>query len=221
LVSLQLYDQYFLASSMDGSIKLYDNRQIQHGAVQSYEGHVNSHTRIQLAIDQYERFVASGGEDGKVRTWSIKSGELLLEDKISNGSIPTACWDSGECVHSFTECQERFSMKEKVTTTKNLGVPILDNRAKMNGKVEKFWPVVGWINHQYVPLQLRVIFHSLVAFGWGINVFLESASKVYDINQSLRQQRTSVALSSSLHGFVNELQQFHYVFLAPNVAVLL
>ncbi|GAB2210449.1 hypothetical protein Droror1_Dr00015715 [Drosera rotundifolia] len=66
-----------------------------------------------------------------------------------------------------------------------------------------FWPVVGWINHQYVPLQLRVIFHSLVAFGWGINVFLESASKVYDINQSLRQQRTSVALSSSLHGFVN------------------
>ncbi|GAB2234452.1 hypothetical protein Droror1_Dr00003706 [Drosera rotundifolia] len=95
LVSLQLYDQYFLASSMDGSIKLYDNRQIQHGAVQSYEGHVNSHTRIQLAVDPYERFVASGGEDGKVRTWSIKSGELLLEDKISNGSIPTACWDSG------------------------------------------------------------------------------------------------------------------------------
>ncbi|GAB2232595.1 hypothetical protein Drorol1_Dr00011637 [Drosera rotundifolia] len=95
LVSLQLYDQYFLASSMDGSIKLYDNRQIQHGAVQSYEGHVNSHTRIQLAVDPYERFVASGGEDGKVRTWSIKSGELLLEDKISNGSIPTACWDFG------------------------------------------------------------------------------------------------------------------------------
>ncbi|KAH7545720.1 hypothetical protein FEM48_Zijuj01G0123600 [Ziziphus jujuba var. spinosa] len=31
-----------------------------------------------------------------------------------------------------------------------------------------FWPVVGWINHQYVPLQFRVIFHSLIAFGWGI-----------------------------------------------------
>ncbi|KAK1567919.1 hypothetical protein Q3G72_018072 [Acer saccharum] len=26
-----------------------------------------------------------------------------------------------------------------------------------------FWPVVGWINHQYVPLQFRVIFHSAVA----------------------------------------------------------
>ncbi|MBA0623390.1 hypothetical protein Godav_008859 [Gossypium davidsonii] len=32
----------------------------------------------------------------------------------------------------------------------------------------RFWPVVGWINHQYVPLQFRVIFSSLVAFCWGI-----------------------------------------------------
>lgn len=31
-----------------------------------------------------------------------------------------------------------------------------------------FWPVVGWINHQYVPLQFRVIFHSAVAMCWGI-----------------------------------------------------
>ncbi|KAK8955786.1 Peroxisomal membrane protein PMP22 [Platanthera guangdongensis] len=31
-----------------------------------------------------------------------------------------------------------------------------------------FWPVVGWINHQYMPLQLRVIFHSFVACCWGI-----------------------------------------------------
>ncbi|GAB2259746.1 hypothetical protein Droror1_Dr00010601 [Drosera rotundifolia] len=39
-----------------------------------------------------------------------------------------------------------------------------------------FWPVVGWINHQYVPLQLRVIFHSLVAFGWGIFLNLRARS---------------------------------------------
>ncbi|XP_038985226.1 peroxisomal membrane protein PMP22-like [Phoenix dactylifera] len=31
-----------------------------------------------------------------------------------------------------------------------------------------FWPVVGWINHQYMPLQLRVVFHSFVACCWGI-----------------------------------------------------
>ncbi|KAI4295926.1 hypothetical protein L6164_035920 [Bauhinia variegata] len=31
-----------------------------------------------------------------------------------------------------------------------------------------FWPVVGWINHQYMPLHFRVVFHSLIAFCWGI-----------------------------------------------------
>ncbi|CAN4116661.1 unnamed protein product [Withania somnifera] len=29
-----------------------------------------------------------------------------------------------------------------------------------------FWPLVSWINHQYVPLQFRVIFASIVACGW-------------------------------------------------------
>jgi len=33
-------------------------------------------------------------------------------------------------------------------------------------KKTQFWPVVGWVNHQYVPLQFRVIFHSLIAVGW-------------------------------------------------------
>ncbi|KAK9268072.1 hypothetical protein L1049_010511 [Liquidambar formosana] len=91
LVSLQFYDQYFLASSMDGSIKLFDHRIIQRGPVQSYEGHVNSHTRIQLGVDPSERFVMSGGEDCKLRLWSIKSGELLFEDKFSNSIPLTVC----------------------------------------------------------------------------------------------------------------------------------
>ncbi|VVA21563.1 PREDICTED: peroxisomal membrane [Prunus dulcis] len=39
-----------------------------------------------------------------------------------------------------------------------------------------FWPVLGWINHQYVPLHLRVVFHSLVAFGWGIFLNLQARS---------------------------------------------
>lgn len=30
----------------------------------------------------------------------------------------------------------------------------------------QFWPVVGWVNHQYVPLQFRVIFHSVIACCW-------------------------------------------------------
>ena len=41
-------------------VKLYDHRLSQRGAVQSYVGHVNSHTRIQLGVDPMERFVMSG-----------------------------------------------------------------------------------------------------------------------------------------------------------------
>ncbi|XWS15558.1 hypothetical protein CRYUN_Cryun34aG0010600 [Craigia yunnanensis] len=38
------------------------------------------------------------------------------------------------------------------------------------------WPVVGWVNHQYVPLQFRVIFNSLIAFCWGIFLNLRARS---------------------------------------------
>ncbi|KAM7530330.1 hypothetical protein LguiB_033740 [Lonicera macranthoides] len=96
LASLELYDQYFLASSMDGSIKLYDQRLIQRGAVQSYEGNVNSHTRVQLGVDPSERFVMSGGEDCYLRLWSIKSGELLFEDKFMNSVPSVVCWSQSE-----------------------------------------------------------------------------------------------------------------------------
>lgn len=41
-----------------------------------------------------------------------------------------------------------------------------------------FWPVFGWINHSYVPLQLRVIFQSMVAFCWGIFLNLRARSMV-------------------------------------------
>ncbi|XP_061356559.1 uncharacterized protein LOC133300983 isoform X2 [Gastrolobium bilobum] len=94
MVSLQFDDQYFLASSMDGSMRLYDRRLLQRGAVQSYEGHVNSHTRIQLDVDPSERFVMSGGEDCKLRLWSIKSGELLFEDKFSDTVLSTVCYQT-------------------------------------------------------------------------------------------------------------------------------
>ncbi|XP_030491628.1 peroxisomal membrane protein PMP22 [Cannabis sativa] len=41
-----------------------------------------------------------------------------------------------------------------------------------------FWPVIGWINHRYVPLQFRVILQSLVAFCWGIFLNLRARSIV-------------------------------------------
>ncbi|KNA25253.1 hypothetical protein SOVF_008190 [Spinacia oleracea] len=39
-----------------------------------------------------------------------------------------------------------------------------------------FWPVFGWINHKYVPLHLRVIFQSSIAFCWGIFLNLRARS---------------------------------------------
>ncbi|XP_050370593.1 peroxisomal membrane protein PMP22-like [Argentina anserina] len=30
----------------------------------------------------------------------------------------------------------------------------------------KFWPIVGWVNYQYMPLQFRVLFHSFIASCW-------------------------------------------------------
>ncbi|KAH8522302.1 hypothetical protein H0E87_003075 [Populus deltoides] len=114
LVSLQSYDQYFLASSMDGLIKLYDQRMTKRGAVQSYEGHVNSHTRLQLGVDQSERFVMAGGEDCSLRLWSIKSGKLLFEEKISDSILSTVCWKRSERLvktlnegKSYEECLSR------------------------------------------------------------------------------------------------------------------
>nr|XP_016515846.1 PREDICTED: uncharacterized protein LOC107832506 isoform X2 [Nicotiana tabacum] len=95
LASLKLYDQCFLASSMDGSIKLYDHR-LMRGAIQSYEGNQNSHSRIQLGVDPSETIVMSGGEDYHLRLWSIKSGELLFEDKFMDTIPSVVCWTKTE-----------------------------------------------------------------------------------------------------------------------------
>ncbi|KAJ0245556.1 Uncharacterized protein HA466_0180120 [Hirschfeldia incana] len=42
----------------------------------------------------------------------------------------------------------------------------------------KFWPIVGWINHQYVPLQFRVLFGSFIASCWSIFLNLKARSAV-------------------------------------------
>uniref|UniRef100_M4E4B2 Uncharacterized protein n=1 Tax=Brassica campestris TaxID=3711 RepID=M4E4B2_BRACM len=95
--TLKTYDQYLMASSMDGTIKLYDQRMVKRGvAVQTYEGHVNSHTRIEFGIDPSERFLMSGGEDCCTRIWSIKSGQLLSENKFSNSVPSVVCWSAVE-----------------------------------------------------------------------------------------------------------------------------
>lgn len=40
----------------------------------------------------------------------------------------------------------------------------------------KFWPIVGWVNYQYIPLQLRVLFNSFFAASWAIFLNLKARS---------------------------------------------
>uniref|UniRef100_A0A0D9XB20 Peroxisomal membrane protein MPV17 n=1 Tax=Leersia perrieri TaxID=77586 RepID=A0A0D9XB20_9ORYZ len=42
----------------------------------------------------------------------------------------------------------------------------------------KFWPIVSWINYEYMPLQLRVLFHSLVASCWAVFLNLKAARSI-------------------------------------------
>ncbi|KAG0496140.1 hypothetical protein HPP92_000831 [Vanilla planifolia] len=91
VVQLQSDENYFLGSSMDGSIKLFDRRFLNK-AIQSYEGNVNSHSRLQLACNPSETLVLSGGEDCFVRIWSIKTSQLVFEENISNCIMPIVCW---------------------------------------------------------------------------------------------------------------------------------
>ncbi|CAI9259747.1 unnamed protein product [Lactuca saligna] len=100
LARLKTYDDYFLASSMDGTIRLYDHR-FKGALVQFYEGHVNSHTRIQIGVDPSERFFISGGEDLCLRVWSIKSGEMLYEDKFMKSVATSVCWPLTRCGNRF------------------------------------------------------------------------------------------------------------------------
>ncbi|XP_010497571.1 PREDICTED: DDB1- and CUL4-associated factor 4-like, partial [Camelina sativa] len=86
-----------MASSMDGTIRLYDQRMVNKGvAVQTYEGHVNSNFRIKFGVDPSERFLISGGTDCYTRIWSIKSGQLLSENKFSNTVPSVVCWSAVE-----------------------------------------------------------------------------------------------------------------------------
>ncbi|XP_047072150.1 peroxisomal membrane protein PMP22-like [Lolium rigidum] len=39
----------------------------------------------------------------------------------------------------------------------------------------KFWPIISWINYEYMPLQLRVLFASSAASCWGVFLNVKAA----------------------------------------------
>ncbi|KAM0943753.1 putative transcription factor WD40-like family [Dioscorea sansibarensis] len=91
LAALKSDEKYLLGSSMDGCIQLFDCRLLQR-PVQSYMGHVNSHSHLQLGVDPSESFFMSGGEDHFLRIWSIKTCELLFAKNFSNAALNSICW---------------------------------------------------------------------------------------------------------------------------------
>ncbi|CAN6483073.1 unnamed protein product [Victoria cruziana] len=100
LATLYSYGHYFLASSMDGSVGLFDSRLLQGGAVHYYDCHVNSHSRLQIGVDPSETFFLAGGEDCYMRIWSIKTGKILYGSRISSSPVVAMCWPQKKSVLS-------------------------------------------------------------------------------------------------------------------------
>ncbi|KAK3199187.1 hypothetical protein Dsin_022602 [Dipteronia sinensis] len=75
-----------LKNQRQTKVKLYDHRIINRGHVQSYEGHVNSRTRIQLGVHQSERFVMSGNFVG------TQDGRQSDEDSQFGQSYSSNAW---------------------------------------------------------------------------------------------------------------------------------
>ncbi|XP_078149316.1 uncharacterized protein LOC144544635 [Carex rostrata] len=91
MVSLSSDENYFIASSMDGSIKLFDIR--SPNVVRSYRvGHVNSYSHLPIAVNPSETLLLSGGEDCRTSIWSIKTGELLFSEMFSESSYNSVLW---------------------------------------------------------------------------------------------------------------------------------
>ncbi|CAN0879033.1 DDB1- and CUL4-associated factor 4-like protein 1 [Linum grandiflorum] len=86
LVALDNDEHYYLASTLDGTVNLYDHRMPGNGLVRGYYGHVNSNTVLPLGVDPSEQFVVA---DRHLRIWYLKSGELLFDEEVFGG-IPSS-----------------------------------------------------------------------------------------------------------------------------------
>lgn len=119
MVTSSHYIVLLFLSFLPIQINLFDRRLLNKGAVQTYAGHVNSYTHLQLGVNPSETLVVSGaflfslvigayfnalvsrsvskksmpgGEDCFLRIWSIKSGELVFGEKVSNSKLTSICW---------------------------------------------------------------------------------------------------------------------------------
>lgn len=61
-------------------IKLFDLRLIQKGAIQSYAGHINSHTHLPLVVDPSETLLMSGKFMGSSRQHCFFSSYTAMKN---------------------------------------------------------------------------------------------------------------------------------------------
>ncbi|BBG92536.1 Peroxisomal membrane 22 kDa Mpv17/PMP22 family protein [Prunus dulcis] len=74
----------------------------------------------------------------------------------------------------------------------------------------KFWPIVGWVNYQYMPLQFRVLFHSFVASCWAI--FLNLKARSGKINNVSVDFVTSYFLTLRFQNLQRHLIKFRFTW---------
>ena len=87
-------ENYLMTSSIDGLIKMWDVRLSK--SVKEYVGNSNETKLIPFVMDSSENIMASAGDDGKTRIWSIQTCEQLKTiDPANNSSdkidIPPIC----------------------------------------------------------------------------------------------------------------------------------
>ncbi|KAJ3166039.1 hypothetical protein HDU88_003582 [Geranomyces variabilis] len=67
-----------VSAAMNGSIYMWDLRNTRSPLLE-LAGQVNTHTKVNFAIDDYESTLVAAGEDRYMRTWSLRTGDLLSQ----------------------------------------------------------------------------------------------------------------------------------------------
>ncbi|KAI9014706.1 WD40-repeat-containing domain protein [Gaertneriomyces semiglobifer] len=96
---LQTWDQRIMSAAMDGSMYLWDLRNSSQ-PVMSLQGQVNSHTSLKFCMNDDKSIVFSGGQDGWVRAWGLRTGEMVLQ-RPSDSELRTQ--GGGDIVVSWRE----------------------------------------------------------------------------------------------------------------------
>ncbi|KAJ3181469.1 hypothetical protein HDU87_001078 [Geranomyces variabilis] len=69
---------HVLSQEFDETIYVWDLRNTRNPLLE-LAGQVNTHTKLNFGIDHYESILVGAGEDRYMRTWSLRTGDLLSQ----------------------------------------------------------------------------------------------------------------------------------------------